>query len=182
MVCNCTTSCQVQTPLSRGLRVGEGARLKGCPVFLAVPGEDCCPGAPPPDPAWRCCCCCAAAPSAGRRLLLCTAAAAAAAAAHRALYFVQHIFLCCCCCRPRALPRAFAHRQIPSCGRKMGAWGEDRGGGGAAGQMCSDKFQLLAGRGCVHTWCASAFFGVVTSRDCQHPHPPTPPASCLAKQ
>ena len=60
-----------------------------------------------------------------------------------------------------ALPRR-AHRQIPP-GRKMGAWGRP-------GQMCSDKFQLVAGASCEHT-CATCFFFTffVTFRDCQLP-------------
>ena len=98
------------------------------------------------------CCCCAAAASAGRRLLCCTAACRRRCL--RVLRRAAHLPLCCCCCccRPRAL------RQLARTGRrgrKMGAWGEDRGG--AAGQMCSDKFQLLVGAGCART-CTSVFF------------------------
>ena len=64
----------------------------------------------------------------------------------------QHIFL-------SAAAAGLARCPAPSrTGRSHPAGGRwARGRGGAAGQMCSDKFQLLAGRGCVHT-CASAFF------------------------
>ena len=33
--------------------------------------------------------------------------------------------------------------------------------------MCSDKFQLVAGAGCVHTCATCFFYFFVTFRDCQ---------------
>ena len=105
-----------------------------------LPGIPCCPGAPP---------------SAGAAvaLLLLAPVGVSSAPCAAATYFVQHIFLSGAAGLARCPSRAPAD-PLPG-----GRWarGGKTGGGGAAGQMCSDKFQLLAGRGSAHT-CASVFF------------------------
>ena len=105
-----------------------------------LPGIPRCPGAPPGA-------------GAAVALLLLAPVGVSSAPCAAATYFVQHIFLSGAAGLARCPSRAPAD-PLPG-----GRWarGGKTGGGGAAGQMCSDKFQLLAGRGSAHT-CASVFF------------------------
>ena len=102
-----------------------------------LPGIPCCPGAPP---------------SAGAAvaLLLLAPVGVSSAPCAAATYFVQHIFLSGAAGLARCPSRAPAD-PLPG-----GRWARGGKTGGAAGQMCSDKFQLLVGAGCART-CTSVF-------------------------
>ena len=140
LVSNCTTSWS--RPLRhRAVEGQKRVEIKG------LPGIPSCPGAPQ-----------SAGAAAVALLLLAPVGVSSARRGRHVLRAAAHLPLCCCCCccccRPRALPLARTGRSPPreEDGRVGGRQGE-----GAGGQMCSDKFQLLAGRRCAHT-CASAFF------------------------
>ena len=96
------------------------------------------------------CCCCAAAASAGRRLLCCTAACRRRCL--RVLRRAAHLPLLLLLLQASRVAATRAHRQKREEDGRVG--GRQ---GGAAGQMCSDKFQLLVGAGCART-CTSVFF------------------------
>ena len=96
------------------------------------------------------CCCCAAAASAGRRLLCCTAACRRRCL--RVLRRAAHLPLLLLLLQASRVAATRAHRQKREEDGRVG--GRQ---GGAAGQMCSDKFQLLVGAGCART-CTSVFY------------------------